>query len=218
MTYVTSNLNGDIEYFHKLLDKISFSDSDWMYVLGNIIGVCGDSVELINDLSIRLNVYPIAGAREALALKMLGGIDRMIREQTRPDRKLLLEMADWMENGGRQAVDSFKSLDEDMREGVLEYLSDMPLYEEINAGGKEYVLVSSGIAGFSAGRSLDEYDMEAFTSEPLFPDVAYYDDKAVISGGADINDNSREKAIIGKGSVILRGSCLCLENMQEFAV
>lgn len=37
MTYFVSDIHGEYDLFLKLLDKLRFSDSDTMYVLGDII-------------------------------------------------------------------------------------------------------------------------------------------------------------------------------------
>lgn len=37
MTYFVSDIHGEYHLFLKLLDKLLFSDSDTMYVLGDII-------------------------------------------------------------------------------------------------------------------------------------------------------------------------------------
>ena len=37
MTYVVSNIHGDYDSFKRLLEEISFKDSDIMYVLGDIL-------------------------------------------------------------------------------------------------------------------------------------------------------------------------------------
>ena len=55
MTYVVSNLHGNYDKFTELLRTISFKDSDLMYVLGDIVDFGEQSMELIEDLSLRYN-------------------------------------------------------------------------------------------------------------------------------------------------------------------
>ena len=56
MTYVISDIHGNYEKFKSILSKISFRESDVMYILGDILDYGEESMELIADLSIRLNV------------------------------------------------------------------------------------------------------------------------------------------------------------------
>ena len=64
MTYVTSNIHGDYASFKKLLQTISFKDSDIMYILGDICDIGDESMELIEDISMRYNVYSIVGEHD----------------------------------------------------------------------------------------------------------------------------------------------------------
>ncbi|MBQ1553364.1 MAG: hypothetical protein IIZ66_07435, partial [Clostridia bacterium] len=60
MTYVVSGINGEKELFNDLLTQIDFRDRDEMIIAGGIIDYGGDSVALIQDLSMRDNVFPVA--------------------------------------------------------------------------------------------------------------------------------------------------------------
>ena len=73
MVYVVSNLHGNYTKFKQLLKTINFKDTDLMYVLGDIVDYGDESMELIGDLSVRYNVYPIVGEHDYIALKMLSG-------------------------------------------------------------------------------------------------------------------------------------------------
>ena len=73
MTYVVSNLHGDYDKFTALLQEIKFKDSDLMYILGDIVDYGDQSMELIADLSVRLNVYAVAGEHDYRAARMLTG-------------------------------------------------------------------------------------------------------------------------------------------------
>ena len=46
MTYVVSDLHGNLEKFQKLLEQIGFTDDDVMYVIGDIVD-CGELEEFV---------------------------------------------------------------------------------------------------------------------------------------------------------------------------
>ncbi len=223
MTYVVANLHGNYAKFKELLRQISFKDSDIMYVLGDIVDYGEEGMELVGDLSIRYNVYPIVGEHDYVAVRMLSGFEKMIKSGETPDKKFIAEMTQWAADGGQVTLDSYRTLDAEMREGILDYLSDMTLYEEVTAGGKDYLLAHAGIAGFYEGVELDTLEPEAFFTEALDMTKRYFDDKTVIVGHTPTADG---KIQYGNGSINIdcgeardgRVGCLRLEDMREFYI
>ena len=228
MTYVTSNIHGDYASFKKLLQTISFKDSDIMYILGDICDIGEESMELIEDISMRYNVYSIVGEHDYTALRMLSGFSKMVDSGETPDADFIAEMTAWCADGGQATLVGFRGLDDDMKEGVIDYLSDMALYEEIKVGGKKYVLVHAGIRDFSPSLELDFCGPEDFFSEGIDFTKKYYDDKIIIAGHEPTTeDNGGDgKIFYGNGSInvdcgAMRGGklgCLCLDNGKEYYI
>ena len=107
-------------------------------------------------------------------------------------------------------------LSDDMREGVLEYLSELPVWDEVSVDGKDYLLTSCGIAGFDPDMEPDDYAMEDFMSEPLDLEAKYYDDKTVVAGASPVLSENGGKIRYGYGTVVLGSGCLCLETGKEY--
>ena len=101
MTYVISNIHGNYSKFTEMLDKISFSDNDIMYVLGDIVDFGDETMEVVCDLSVRMNVYPVIGEHDARAYKMLSGFDKMLK------------------NGGSPSADFISLISAIRRRGIL---------------------------------------------------------------------------------------------------
>ncbi len=223
MVYVISNIHGNYTDFKKMLDKISFSDNDIMYVLGDIVDYGDETMEVICDLSVRMNVYTVMGEHDATAYKMLSGFDEMVRKGGTPNADFIAEMQAWSKDGGDKTLASFRALDSDMKEGVLDYLADMMPYDVAEAGGKKYLLVHAGIRGFEKGKDLDDYDAEDFYSEPLDMDKEYFTKTNVIVGhtpteSGKIVRNGKNIAIDcgeGRDGVL---ACLCLDNGKEYYI
>ena len=78
MTYVVSDIHGQYEKFKSILSQISFKSSDVMYVVGDLLDYGEESMELIADLSLRLNVFPIVGEHDYRAARMLKGFSSML--------------------------------------------------------------------------------------------------------------------------------------------
>lgn len=221
MTYVISNIHGNYQKFQSILSQISFRDSDVLYLLGDIVDYGEESMELIEDLSVRVNVYPIAGEHDFLAMKMLKGFSKMLESGAKPDMEFIAEMTMWAQEGGEATLEAFRALDEEQREGVLEYLEEMTLFEELEVGGQEYVLVHAGIADYDPDADLCDYAPEDFFSAPKSVETPLIEGKTVVVGHVPTKTGKIERHngwILLDCGVSEGGSlgCLCLENGKEF--
>lgn len=221
MTYVISDLNGNLEKFREMTGKISLSEEDVLYVLGDSADYGEQTVELLTDMSMRANVYPVAGDHDFLALRMLSGFEKMLKSGAAPDPEFAADMMAWAADGGKATLDGYRALDAEMREGILDYLSEFSLFEEASVKGNDYVLVHAGIGGFDPSLSLDEYEPEDFFV-PAAPGESFFPGKTLIVGGNPtggrieredgiirVNCGLRENGVLG---------CLCLESGKEFYV
>ena len=226
MTYVISDIHGNLDKFNEILEKIRFTDNDVMYVLGDIVDMGDSPMELLCDLSMRYNVIPIVGDHDLLALRLLGELDKVLRGDASPDPEMIGELTAWMGKGGIRTIEGFKALDDDMKEGVLEYLEELSLYEEVEVKGKKYLLVHAGIADFDPDTPLDDYMPEDFIGESLDPNRPYIDGVTVIAGHTptDLMGGEKGKILYGDGSILIdcgasqggRLGCLCLDNGKEY--
>ena len=228
MTYAVANLHGCFSKFKKLLRQINFNDNDVMYVVGDIVDYGEEPIELLCDLSMRYNVIPILGECDFRAFEMLTELDKMLGGAS-PDPEVIGKMTEWIQEGGAKTMEGFKALDEDMKEGVLEYLEDMSLYEEVEVRGKKYLLVHAGIADYSAESDLDDYMPEDFIYESVDPDYQLIDGVTLVVGHKptyEIEGAERGKIYHGEGSIFLDCGaaydeplgCICLETGKEYYI
>ena len=223
MVYAISNIHGNYTKFKEMLDKIAFSDNDIMYVLGDIVDFGDETMEVVCDLSVRMNVYPVMGEHDAMAYKMLSGFDDMVKKGGTPDADFISEMQTWSKDGGDKTMAAFRALDPDMKEGVLDYLADMPCYEVAEAGGVKFLLVHAGIAGFEKGKALDNYEPEDFYTEALDMNKDYFNRTCIVVGHTPTADGKITRK--GKNIAIDCGAanggplaCLCLDNGKEYYI
>lgn len=228
MIYVTSNLHGSYTEFMNLLVKIQFKMNDYMFVLGDIVDYGSESMELLDDLIYRQNISCIMGEHDYTALRMLSGFDNMLKSGQMPDKDFVLEMQKWAKDGGQETLDAFRELDDDSKESVLDFLSDMSLYEEVEANGKKYLLVHAGIKDFKPDMDLELLSAEDVISEPLDLRRKYFNDVTIIVGhNPTTEENGGDgRVFYGNGSIdvdcgLQRGGrlgCLCLETGKEYYV
>lgn len=221
MTYVVSDIHGNYEKFQSILAQISFRDSDVMYILGDLVDMGEESMELIADLSVRVNVYALAGEHDFLAVRMLSGFSKMLESGTAPDPEYIAEMTAWVQDGGQSTLEAFRALSKDEREGVLEYLEELTLFEDTEVNGKRYVMLHAGIADYSPNADLEDYQPEDFFSEPLDASYPLIEGAIVIVGHVPTASGKIER---GEGSIFIdcgageggKLGCLCLETGKEF--
>lgn len=221
MIYVMSDLHGRMDDYLALLDKIGFAEDDVLYVLGDTVDMGERAMELLVDMSMRANVYPVAGEHDLLALRMLTGFSEMLKKGGTPDPAFAAEMTEWVKNGGAPTLEGFRALDTDMREGVLDYLSEFALYEEVEAGGRSFVLAHGGIADFDPQTPLGEYEPAQFFA-PTPVGARLFPDRTLVVGHEPTKSGriEREDGVIRVHCGCEAGDvcCLCLDNGEEFYV
>lgn len=185
MIYVIGDIHGDKEKFDSMMEKLSPTDKDTVFVLGDVINIGNSSVELLQDMMYRANVYPVLGEHEYMAKKIFplicgfSTIDEAKDKLSGEDKELFLK---WLSMKSEKTTEDFLSLDEEGKESIIDYLSEFEAYEEISAGGKDFVLCHSGIDGFEEDKDLSEYDEEAFVYADTDYNRIYFPDKYLVTG------------------------------------
>ena len=165
MVYVTGGICGNYTAYKKLIRTINLKKRDDLYVIGDIIGACGESFALLEDMSMRENVFPILGSNEYTALKYMKMISddegNLKKEQTPPQDK-----PEWL----FKLIENFRLIDTDTRAFLIEYLSEMPLYEELTADGRDYLLINNESGDFPIDICTD--NKTVITSRTLSGDLS----------------------------------------------
>lgn len=197
MTYVMGNICGRYEKYKELLSKCDFRSRDELYITGNIIGDGADTVKLLFDMSMRSNVFPVLGKREYALLKLARMKSRADTAQAEADELM--------------RVLSVLELDE--REALLEYISELPLYEELEACGKKYTVLHAhdGDTGLDEAPERELADISS---------LAARDGRIIVSGHKALSD----KIVVDKNEIFMNCgeskkcplAMLCLENGREY--
>lgn len=235
MVYAVSDIHGCYDKYIDLLHKINFGPNDTLYVLGDVIDRGPDGFKPLLDMAQRPNVISLLGNHKAMAINVL---PRMLRA-VQPDGSVNLTEEDteavelWFYNGGELSLADFLWLNKDQMQTVWNYLLKMPLYQEVNVGDRQFVLVHGGLENFSPSRPLENYTPDEILWCRPEPDTVYYEDKSVIFGRTpvqllDTGDDMTETPAkvyrngnlidIDCGCVFPNGrlGCLCLNTMEEF--
>ncbi len=185
MTFVIGDIHGKKEKYLEMLEKLNPSETDAVFVLGDVIGIGDDGIEILKDMMYRANIFPVLGEQEYLARELFPLISEA---KTVEDAGALLsgEKAElfgkWLTMKSEKTIKDFLALDEENKESIIDYLTEFAPYEQVEAGGKSFVLVHAGIDGFEEGKSLDEYDEKAFVFAETDYQRAYFPDSYLITG------------------------------------
>ena len=186
--YVTSDLHGlSLNDLKALLNKVNFGDSDWLYILGDVVDRQNDGgVEILKWLLEQPNVQLILGNHEAMLLSCDFVFNEITEQNLEAFTKEKMELLmNYMKNGGDVTLNALKSLlkTEPATVGeILEYLREAPLYETVYAGKKDFLLVHSGLDNFDKNKKLSEYSADDFIW--AWPEITdeYYDDIITVFG------------------------------------
>lgn len=244
MIYAMADIHGQYDKYISMLEKIKFSDDDVLFILGDVIDRGSQGMAILKDMMMRTNVYPILGNHEYMAITAIPWLMQEITEETveKIDPEMMQGLIEWMNVGGTYSITEFRGLSRDDQEAILEYLTEFELYETVEVGGKEYVLVHAGLNNFDEERSLSSYDL----SEVLFqrPDyeIKYFKDKYLVTGHTptrvayaaergvileELSSDEYQDLIFKKNNHIAIdcGSsfggnlgCICLDTLEEYYV
>ena len=233
MIYVMSDLHGEYEKYAAMLEKIRFSSQDALYVLGDVVDRGPQPVEILRDMSMRGNVFPILGNHEAVAIHIL---ERLLVEitasncETHMDGEWLRKIADWQLDGGAATLEAFRALDNEARFDLLDYLRDFALYETVDVGERSFVLAHAGLRNFDEKRPLCSYgadellfDRHDFSrrcyADPNVFVIVGHTPTLALSGRAEIyRENNNICIDCGAGLPGGRLACLCLDTMRAYYV
>lgn len=232
MIYAVSDIHGCYDRYRELLKKIRFGPGDTLYVLGDVIDRGPDGFKMLLDMARQPNVVNLMGNHEAMALAALSQILIAMEKgggiAFSGDASKAVKL--WFYNGGELSLADFLWLNEEQEQTVWEYMRGMPLYKEVEAGGRRFVLVHGGLENFSPSRPLDDYAPDEILWCRPEEDTVYYPDKYVVFGhtpvqllrpGRPAEIYRKDKLInIDCGCVFRSGrlGCLCLDTMEEIYV
>ena len=186
--YVTSDLHGlELCKLKELLAKAGFGEDDWLYILGDVVDRQNDGgVEILKWLLEQPNAQLILGNHEAMLLScefLFGEITEESIEAL--DKEKMGLVMTYMQNGGDVTLNSLRKLMKSSPETVsyiMEYLHDVPLYETVSAGGKDFLLVHSGLDNFDKSRKITDYSSDELLWARPTADEEYYDGIVTVFG------------------------------------
>ena len=171
MTYLMSDIHGDIAAFSSILSQIGMTKDDHLYIIGDVIDRGPDSIELLRRVRSMQNTTFLMGNHEYM----------MINRLRHPHDFFPMRL--WYTNGGEDTEDQFLRLPEGEREELLRYLENLPVQEEISVNSKTFILVHAcPMEKYKALQDHYESETECAVWERLDPRTKLPHGKTVVFG------------------------------------
>lgn len=227
MKYAVSDLHGRYDKYKALIKMLDKNDT--LYILGDVIDRGPDGFRILLDMAQRPNVVGLMGNHEDMALKALSGLTSKSRRGKSRTNLSGLEL--WYSNGGAVSMKGLMNMKPDEQQKVLNYMQSLPLYKEVSAGGRDFVLVHGGLEGFSPSKPLEKYKRDELLWCRPKKGMKYYPDKFVVFGHTPTIFESHFTASVVPGKIYRKSGwadidcgcvygsdnlgCLCLDTMEE---
>ena len=148
MTYVLSDIHGNMRRFHSILRQIDLKSEDTLYILGDVIDRHPHGIKILREIMAMPNAKMLLGNHEYMMLRAIGepydGPEDI--QDREPDELLRL----WYRNGGDATHHFWKHTRLVVRAEILDYLKSLPLNIDVVVGGTPYKLVHAA--------ALDRYE------------------------------------------------------------
>lgn len=215
MKYVISDIHGCYREYMELLEKLSLSDRDHLYVLGDAVDKGPEPVRVLQDIMQRKNLTYIMGNHDYMLLYFLkkfgldlsGGKSEMCKPEDRKGFYL------WLGDGGSTTASQYLRLPLEERKAICSFLEKAGAYETVEDAGKKYILVHAGIAGFREELPLGAYEFTDFLCEQADYKKRYYQDPDIflISGHTPticIHEDFEHGIYMGNGHIAVDCGCV----------
>ena len=127
--YIMSDIHGEADRFHAMLEKIGFSEDDDLIIIGDVIDRGPVGITLLLEIMEMPNVTMLLGNHEYMMLRYLGpgvkGVD----------------IRNWNRNGNAPTLAAYLKLKAKVQNKIKDYLRTRPTHMELEVEGNRYYLV-----------------------------------------------------------------------------
>lgn len=214
MIYCMSDIHGEADRFHAMLDLIHFSSDDTLYIIGDVIDRYSSGLDILHEIMETPNMVMLLGNHEQMCFDTLGPIS------------VYGSRAMWQQNGGsktyHELVYAYTAKEKNR---VLEFIRKLPNHLDIEVDGRKFYLVH--------GKPSD-YLEDRIWERPKVDDPPPFEDCTAIVGHTPVcfltgNKEETYKIWHGNGIIVIdcgcgmktehrRLACLRLDDMAEFYV
>ncbi len=138
MIYVMSDLHGCYDKYVNMLEKISFSKEDVLYILGDVVDRGSNGMKILLDIEKRENVKLFWGNHDLQAEILLSNLYRL--EDGSCSKEMLDVYKLWLSDGGKTTLEEYLLLSTQDKEAIHRVLRKALISKEIEVNGKKFLL------------------------------------------------------------------------------
>jgi len=112
-----------------MLEQIHFSETDTLYILGDVIDRGPDGITLLREITAAHNMILLLGNHEYMMMQYFAP------EATETETRR------WNKNGNTPTQDAYSQLNPQAQGEILDMIAQLPTHLQITIGGKDYYLV-----------------------------------------------------------------------------
>ena len=214
MIYCMSDVHGEADRFHAMLEMIRFSDEDTLYIIGDVIDRYPGGIDILREIMETPNMVMLLGNHEQMCLDTLG------------PNNVYGSRALWTENGGSGTYQELLHMCElEERRRIINYLLELPDCLDIEVNGRRFHLVHGVPSDDHNIRIWDRPNADADAPLPGRIVIVGHTPTCYMTG----NQSEAFKIWYGNGIIDIdcgcgnkteyrRLACLRLDDMQEFYV
>lgn len=192
-----SDIHGEAERFHAMLEQIQFSSDDTLYIIGDVIDRHASGIDLLKEIMTTPNMIMLLGNHEQMCLDTLGPANVF------GSRTL------WQQNGGNQTYQELVYVSSpEEKNSIINFLQSLPDHLEIEVSGEKYYLVH--------GKPSDRPD-DRIWDRPKADNPAPFENCTAIVGHTPVpylTGKKDEPYRIWHGNGIIDIDCGCGNNTQ----
>lgn len=231
-TYVMSDLHGCKAEFDRMLEIISFTEYDTLWIVGDVCDRGKESIPLLRKIMAHDNMHVIFGNHDVWLARYCKELIEVKKDNNSID--MTDDMMCWLhDNGGYRTADAFIDLPYPTCYDIQLYLEEHTYYQYITVRGKKFLLIHAGLVGehMHPNVRLSEVPPQMLTWSHVPIEDNPFDDCTMIVGhtptfiyspdydGRILHSPSGKTIHIDCGCVYGRTlGCLRLDDMKEFYI
>ena len=127
--YCLSDVHGKKDVFHRMLEKIHFSDADTLFIIGDVVDRGPFGIELLEETMETPNI-----------IMMLGNHELMLADYYSPEADEI-QLRRWDRNRNQFTKAAFLARDPAQQETILQYIRELPVRIDLTVGDREFTLL-----------------------------------------------------------------------------
>lgn len=140
MIYLMADIHGRYNEFIDMLKKINFKETDFLYIIGDVIDRRPNGIKLLKYIMNTDNIELIKGNHEQMMYNSV-----KIKEENLTDELSIIRYYDWMRNGGNITFEEYKDEDWKTRENIMSFLENLETFKILRINNINYILVHAGL-------------------------------------------------------------------------